>query len=71
MASHEKPRTFGQPLQSGQGLAPVALLDTDMDVILLRPNVVLSVERVSLVGEGVCTSGGHEGVSVNVVRGHR
>ena len=40
-------------LQSGECLAAVALLDTDVNVVLLRPNVVLHVKRVSLVGEGV------------------
>ena len=55
--------TLGQALQSRQSLTTVPLLDTDMDVILLRPNVVLSVERVSLVGEGVY-KGGNKHMSV-------
>ena len=54
--------TLRQPLQSSQGLAPVSLLDTDMDVILLSPNVLVSVDRVSLVCEGVWVGWKHEAV---------
>ena len=42
-----------EALDRRQRLAAVALLDTDVNVVLLRPNVVLHVKRVSLVGEGV------------------
>ncbi len=59
MVSHDKAGgdvlTFGQALQSRQSLASVPLLDTDVDIILLGPNLVISVERVTLVCEGVCT----------------
>ncbi len=47
--------TLGQSLQGCQGLTTVPLLNTDVDVIGLRPNVVAAgVERISLVCEGVC-----------------
>ena len=39
-----------------------------MDIVLLRPNVLIGVERVSLVCEGVCTSVGE---SAHSVCGHR
>lgn len=49
------PLTLGQSLQGCQGLTTVPLLNTDMDVIGLRPNVVATgVERISFVCEGVC-----------------
>ena len=46
-------RTFGEALECGQGLATVALLNTNMDIILLRSNV-LGGPEVTLVCEGVC-----------------
>lgn len=49
----ENKRTLGQSLQGGQGLATVALLDTNVDVVLLRSNVLGSTE-VALVCEGIC-----------------
>lgn len=45
-------RTLGQSLQGGQGLTTVALLDTNVDVILLRSDVLGGTE-VTLVCEGV------------------
>lgn len=33
--------TCGQPLQRGQGLSSIALLDTDVDVVLLGPYVLI------------------------------
>ena len=50
--------TLGQALQGRQRLTTVSLLDTDVYVIGLRPNVFVSVERVSLVCEGVCAERG-------------
>ena len=48
-------RTFGKALERGQGLATVALLDTDVDIVRLRPDVLGGSKRVSLVCEGICT----------------
>ena len=48
--------TLGQALQSSQSLPTVPLLDTDVDVVLLGPNLFSVFERVSLVCEGVCRS---------------
>ena len=45
--------TLGQALQSSQSLPTVPLLDTDVDVVLLGPNLFSVFERVSLVCEGV------------------
>lgn len=44
---------FGQALQGGQGLPPIPLLNTDVDVICLRSNVLAVSERVSLVCKGI------------------
>lgn len=43
--------TFRQTLQSSQGLATVALLDADVDVILLRSNV--GILEIAFLGERV------------------
>ena len=45
--------TLGQALQGRQRLTTVPLLDTDVDVVLLRPNLLVRVEWISLVCEGV------------------
>ena len=50
-------RTFGKALERGQGLATVALLDTDVDIVRLRPDVLGGSKRVSLVCEGICPDG--------------
>ena len=50
----EKTLTLGQTLQSGQSLPSISLLDTDVDVILLRTDVFTASKRVSLVCKGVC-----------------
>ena len=55
--------TLGQALQGSQSLATVSLLDTDVDVVLLGPNLRCVIERVSLVGEGVY-KGGNKHMSV-------
>ena len=47
-------RTFGEALKRRQGLAAVPLLDTDMNVVRLRPDVLGAAKRVSLVCEGIC-----------------
>ena len=46
-------RTFGEALKRRQGLAAVPLLDTDMNVVRLRPDVLGAAKRVSLVCEGI------------------
>jgi len=38
---------LGQSLQSGQGLPTVALLDTDVDIVVLRADVVGVTERIT------------------------
>jgi hypothetical protein len=50
----EKTLTLGQTLQSGQSLPSISLLNTDVDVILLRTNVFAASKRVSLICKGVC-----------------
>jgi hypothetical protein len=45
--------TFGQALQSGQGLSPIPLLDANVDVVCLRSNVLAVSERISLVCKGI------------------
>jgi len=44
---------FGETLQSSQSLATVPLLDTDVDIILLRPYVLRGSKRASFVCEGI------------------
>jgi len=44
---------LGQSLQRGQSLPPIPLLDTNMDVVLLRTDVVVRPKRVSLIGKGI------------------
>jgi len=44
---------LGQSLQRGQSLPPIPLLNTNMDVVLLRTNVVVRPKRVSLIGKGI------------------
>jgi len=44
---------FGQALEGCESLASVPLLDTDVDIVLLRSDVGTAAERVSLVCEGV------------------
>jgi hypothetical protein len=46
--------TLGEPLQCGQGLSSVPLLNTDMDVIRLRADVLVS-SKVTLVCKGICS----------------
>ena len=45
--------TLGKTLQSSQRLTSVPLLDTDMNVVLLRPYVFGSSKGVSFVCEGI------------------
>lgn len=46
--------TFGEALESGQGLTSVPLLDTNVDVVGLGTDVlVCSSECLTLVSEGV------------------
>ena len=45
--------TLGKTLQSSQRLTSVPLLDTDMNVVRLRPDVLGAAKRVSLVCEGI------------------
>lgn len=45
--------TFWQALQSGQGLASIALLDTDVDVVSGGSNVGTIAERVPFVSKGI------------------
>lgn len=47
-------RTFGKALERSQGLATVPLLNTNMDVVRLGPDVLGGSKRVSLVCEGIC-----------------
>jgi len=47
---------LGQALQSRESLPSVSLLNTDVDVVLLGPNVLCGADRVSLVCEGVESS---------------
>lgn len=42
-----------QALQRRQRFTPIPLLDTDMDVIRLRPDIQACAKRVGLVGERV------------------
>jgi len=44
---------FGQALQGGQGLSPIPLLDTNVDIVRLRSNVLAVSERISLVCKGI------------------
>ena len=46
---------LGHTLERGEGLAAIALLDTDMDVVGLGADVILVVrERIALLGERIC-----------------
>jgi hypothetical protein len=45
--------TFGQALQGGQGLSPIPLLNTNVDVVRLRSDVLVVSERISLVCKGI------------------
>lgn len=45
--------TLGKTLESSQRLTSVPLLDTDVDVILLRPYVFGGAKGVSFVCEGI------------------
>ena len=45
--------TFGKALKRCEGLASVTLLDTDVDVVGLRADVLVVSKRVALVGEGI------------------
>jgi hypothetical protein len=49
--------TFGQALQGGQGLSPIPLLDTNVDIVRLRSNVLAVSERISLVCKGIYSEG--------------
>ena len=49
--------TLGQALQSRESLSSVSLLDTDVNIVLLGPNLLCGVERISLVSEGVYQGG--------------
>lgn len=44
---------LGQALQSGQCLPSISLLNTNVDVICLRSNVLVVSKRVTLVSEGI------------------
>jgi len=45
---------FGwQSLQSGQSLPSVSLLNTNVDVVLLRTNVLVASKRISLVSKRI------------------
>jgi hypothetical protein len=46
--------TLWQALQSSQSLPSIPLLDTDMEVIGLRPNVLSISERIAFVCKGIC-----------------
>ena len=47
-------RTFGKALERGQGLATVALLNTNVDIVGLGSDVLVGGKRVTLVCEGIC-----------------
>ena len=47
-------RTFGEALECGQGLATVALLNTNVDIVGLGSDVLVGGKRVTLVCEGIC-----------------
>jgi len=47
---------FGQALEGGQGLSSIALLNTNMDVVLLRPDVIVISEGVAFISEGIVGS---------------
>jgi len=46
---------FGQALEGGQGFPSIALLNANVDVILLRPNVLVS-KGVAFISEGIVGS---------------
>jgi len=50
-AHERRGRTLRYTLQSGQGLATVALLNADVNVVLLRPDV--GFLEITFLGEGV------------------
>ena len=64
-----KKQTLGQTLQSGQSFPSISLLNTDVDVILLRTDVSAASKRVtSFVCKGVCWSVSQSPVPLMLIR---